>query len=280
MTSDSSRDVASPPRGVLRPASAEPSDAHRRVLPAPALRELIEHYWGVSWSLSEPTLVETLPHPSVHLVFESGAAGARAEVAGVPRGRFSRTLSGDGWVFGVKFRPAMFEPVLARDLATLTDRVVPLTQVFGAEGEAWARATFTTPDFEARTNLADAFLTTRLAGLRISGECSATRDLVEHMAATHSLLRVESAAERLGVDERTLQRRFRRYVGVSPKWVILRYRLHEAAERLHSEQPPGLAQLAAELGYADQAHFARDFSRVIGRTPREFAAAAAAQRRA
>jgi AraC-like DNA-binding protein len=98
-----------------------------------------------------------------------------------------------------------------------------------------------------------------------------TRDLVEHMAADRSLLRVEDAAALLGAPPRTLQRRFRRDVGVGPKWVIRRYRLHEAAEQLKGPSPPPLAALAAALGYADQEHFARDFKAVVGRTPAAFA---------
>jgi AraC-like DNA-binding protein len=69
---------------------------------------------------------------------------------------------------------------------------------------------------------------------------------------------------------RSLQRLFRKYVGVSPKWVIRRYRLHEAAERLKGSRPPPLAELATSLGYADQAHFAREFKQVTGRTARSF----------
>jgi AraC-like DNA-binding protein len=59
---------------------------------------------------------------------------------------------------------------------------------------------------------------------------------------------------------------------VTPKWVIQRYRLHEAAEQLKGPNPPSLAAIAADLGYVDQAHFAGDFKRVVGRSPARFAA--------
>ena len=55
--------------------------------------------------------------------------------------------------------------------------------------------------------------------------------------------------------------------------VVQRYRLHEAAAQLASRHPPALAALAAlaaSLGYADQAHFTRDFKRMVGETPRSF----------
>ncbi len=98
------------------------------------------------------------------------------------------------------------------------------------------------------------------------------RDLCERMAIDRSLLRAEDGAAALGVGLRTLERLFARHVGVSPKWVIRRYRLREAAEQLRSTPGIALAGLAASLGYADQAHFARDFKAVIGLSPRAFAA--------
>lgn len=57
-----------------------------------------------------------------------------------------------------------------------------------------------------------------------------------------------------------------------------RYRLHEAAERLADEPGADLADLASELGYADQAHFVRDFKRPIGHPPGAYARRIAAIR--
>ena len=72
---------------------------------------------------------------------------------------------------------------------------------------------------------------------------------------------------------RTLQRLFADYVGVSPKWVMRRARLHEAAERADSGEPVDWAALASDLGYADQAHLTRDFTVTIGVPPTRYAAA-------
>ena len=70
---------------------------------------------------------------------------------------------------------------------------------------------------------------------------------------------------------RTLQRLFDKYVGVSPKWVVQRYRLHEAAEQLAAGSTTSQADLAIALGYSDQAHFNRDFKAVVGTSPGEYA---------
>lgn len=265
---------APPPRGILRTHAPRGTIEHQRILPAPELAASIAHFWSVRWALEEPFATETLSHPTVHVVIDDAASGAaRASVAGVPTHRFARRLEGTGQVFGVKFRPAMFAPLWSRPMSTLTDRVVPIAEVFGAEGGAFAEHILAPAPLAEKIAHAEAFLAPRVAPTPPhAAELIALRDLVERMETDRALLRAEDAAILAGVDLRTLQRRFRRAVGVTPKWVIQRYRLHEAAERLKSSTPPPLAALAAELGYADQAHFARDFARVIGRSPRTFAA--------
>lgn len=59
--------------------------------------------------------------------------------------------------------------------------------------------------------------------------------------------------------------------GVGPKWVILRYRIHEALERAGSDPAVDWARLAADLGYSDQAHLVRDFTATVGAPPTAFA---------
>jgi len=54
--------------------------------------------------------------------------------------------------------------------------------------------------------------------------------------------------------------------------VMRRARLHEAAERADSGEPVDWACLAADLGYADQAHLTRDFTVTIGVPPSRYAA--------
>jgi AraC-like DNA-binding protein len=82
---------------------------------------------------------------------------------------------------------------------------------------------------------------------------------------------VEHVARITGTGVRALQRLFGEYVGVSPKWVIARYRLHEAEARLSAGEDVDLAALALDLGYYDQAHFTRDFQAIVGRPPAAYA---------
>ena len=97
-------------------------------------------------------------------------------------------------------------------------------------------------------------------------------DLVSRITADPSLRRVDQLAAASGMTARSLQRLFADYVGVSPKWVMRRARLHEAAERADSGEPVDWALLASDLGYADQAHLTRDFTATLGISPTRYAA--------
>jgi AraC-like DNA-binding protein len=98
--------------------------------------------------------------------------------------------------------------------------------------------------------------------------------IVDAVASDRAIVRVEQLVAQFGLSKRALQRLFHEYVGVTPKWVIQRYRLFEAAEQLAAGNTNG-ARVAHELGYFDQAHFIRDFKALVGRSPLEFARGAA-----
>jgi AraC-like DNA-binding protein len=82
---------------------------------------------------------------------------------------------------------------------------------------------------------------------------------------------VETLAADLGLSVRGLQRLFAEHVGIGPKWVIRRYRLHEVTERMATGADIDWAALAADLGYTDQAHFIRDFRNMFGEPPTHYA---------
>ena len=239
------------------------------MLPSPALAPFVHHFWSLRWDLRAPFAAEALSHPSARILLEQVAEARRVELVGVSTRRIARQLEGQGETFGIAFRPAMAQGLLRADLASLTDRAMPLARVLGRDVAPWARAVLEADDLARKVALATDFLAPRLGPAR--PRVVRLRDLVERMGADRSLLRIEDVCEVSGLDVRALQRAFHRYVGVSPKSVLQRYRLLEASEQLRGPRPPSLAALAASLGYADQAHFARDFKLAVGQSPGAFA---------
>ncbi|MFJ3994214.1 DUF6597 domain-containing transcriptional factor [Streptomyces sp. NPDC090032] len=276
-------------RGIVDPDELLTRVRFRRHEPAEPLRRYVENYWFIDWDLAEPYASHVVPHPSVNLTFElyddgdSGGGGGHGGggdegptgtpvgvVTGVALGPFTRKLTGRGRVCGVKFRSGGFRPY-APDTPVLqwTGRELPVGDVFtGAPADA-ALAVTGPSDEHARVAALDAFLLAR--GAADDPQADLAMDLVDRIRTDTTVHRVGGFAAAQGLSVRSLQRLFSAYVGVGPKWIILRHRIHQALERAGSDAAVSWAALAADLGYADQAHLVRDFTATVGVPPTAYA---------
>lgn len=253
------------PRGILNVASAEAMSGLARYWPSRALAPFVEHYWIVRWDLAAPRTAETVPQPSIHMVLEA----ERGEIVGVMRAKFSRVLEGRGRVIGTKFRPGGFRPFVKPPVSALTNRRPPVREVLGARADGLERRVLRhDDDLEAI-----AVIETFLLGFAPAPDedLEQAGRIAERIAGDRSVTRVDQLVREFHTSARQLQRLFSEYVGVSPKWVIQRYRLLDGAERVAAGKVVDWAELALDLGYADQAHFIRDFKKLVGRSPAEYA---------
>ena len=251
---------------------------HARLLPTRAdIAFFIEHYWLVAWDLTglAPRTQETLPYPSIHIAIEEGRSG----VYGIVRGKFTRRIEGNSRVFGIKFKPGAFYPFVKSSVSSvsaLTGKIVPVADLFGPAGDALVREILPieTENEDQLVATAEAFLRERLPAeddnVRIIGT------IIARIIEDREITKVDQVVDALAsgdlrVSKRQIQRLFSLYVGVSPKWVIMRYRLHEAVERMTNGEAVDLPRLALDLGYFDQAHFIKDFKAMVGRAPGEYA---------
>jgi AraC-like DNA-binding protein len=240
-------------RGILDPDAAERHFRLTRYAPAADLAHLVDRHWVVAWDLDEPFTQEVVTHPTFHMVFEPDAE----LIYGVVTKRFRRQLRRSGIAVATKFRPGAFHPFHPVPAHTLTDRTIPVSDVFApmsTEGDELQR------------------IAAMEAGMRAHGfeddpRVAEIGELYEAML--RGPMTVEELGRLAGYSKRTLQRLFREYVGVSPKWVLSRIRLHEAADRM-ADGEHDWPRLALELGFFDQAHFIKAFKAVIGRSPADY----------
>jgi len=169
---------------------------------------------------------------------------------------------------------SMWAAISEVDASELTDRRVPLREVTGIDPAAVEERLRALPSGGDPKAIGPG-VEKLLGGVVRSVDAAVTRAAgwVEMVERPPAITTVDQLVARAGVQKRSVQRAFRRYVGVPPKWMIRRFRLHEAIERVGKGEYEGFAQLAAELGYADQAHFSRDFVEATGHTPKAYAVA-------
>jgi len=260
-------------RGVLYPAGLP--TFHR--LPAPdRVAHLVRWFWIPEWHIAAGRVVrqQIIGFPACNVVVEPEVVG----LAGPTTRASHRDLTGTGWAVGALLRPAatpgLVEPLVGSPGALLDDyRTVQLPEL-----HASILATMTA-DADAARRRADAvevYTEWLSATAPPAGEeallANAMADLVD---SDSTVVRVDQAADALGVSVRTLQRLTRRYVGVSPAAMIRRRRLQESAERLRDDPDADIAAIAADLGYADHAHLSTDFRTVLGTTPATYRRAGA-----
>lgn len=251
--------------GVTRP-----SPPIHRYSASGELADLVERYWIPVWSLVEPSTQSTLQHPVCLVVISN----TYARFYGVTRGRSSVTLEGDGWAVGTMFTPAAGRLVLGRSVADVTDSFIDLAEVDGLHDAALVaeihEAMDADPHDPAAHASAVASVERRLATyLPVDEPGLLINEVVAWLRDHPEVTRVDELAAHVGLSERSLQRLVEQRVGMSPKWLIQRRRLHDAVEALKAGDS-SLADMSARLGYADQAHFTHDFRTVTGMTPGEY----------
>ena len=259
-------------RGILRPEAVDRVFSFERRPPPPDLAPFVDSHWIVEWDLRgrDPYHSQVMTHPAVHLVFEP----AKAAVYGVHRRRYDRVLEQQGWAVGTKFLPGGFASFTDKPLHALTDRVKALDELFGADGAQLRDAGTQAADTDAKLALLHAFLRNRLP-VEPDPQAALVNAVVAEMRSAQPGASVAEIARRHHLSTRTLQRLFRRYVGVGPKWVLQRYRLHDAIEQLAGRKDTDWTRFALDLGYFDHAHFIADFRAVVGLNPAQYEAQAA-----
>ncbi|MFL6165792.1 MAG: DUF6597 domain-containing transcriptional factor [Ornithinibacter sp.] len=269
--------------GVLRP---DEFARHVELVRAPAGEAAgwVENRWALRWSLPGGRWYdsEVLPHPTCSLTVELGShprsgmpAGESVVVTGVCTRRFDVEVRGWGRVAGLRFRPGGLAALTGHPASAWTDRSVPAAEVLPGSLAAELADPALADDGAAWAQTAERGLAA-LAHDRPDPRYDLLLDVVTDMLADHTLLTVADVAGRHGVTVRTLQRLFTHYVGVGPKWVLARYRLHDAVADLDAGWPGTLTDLAVRYGWYDQAHFTRDFTALVGVTPGQYRDRAAA----
>lgn len=172
-------------------------------------------------------------------------------------------------IFAVRFKPGGAHAFFGGPIDALSNEVVPADAWFGrAADELHERVGAAGGQRAGQVNAAEDWLLGRLAPREPA------QGLVERAASALARLEpgtsVAGTCEQLGLSNKHLIDLFRRHVGLAPKTYARIRRFHAALGSLAVGEPR--ADLAARLGYSDQAHFGHDFKRLAGVTPGEFVA--------
>ena len=253
---------------------------YREIPPPAELADVVECCWihrGRFSPPSAPSMARVLPDGCMDIIVTLGdfvhpldddPHHHRAFVVGTMTRRQIFVLEGAVDMIAIRFRPAGARTFLSVPAHELVNLGVPLEALWGEAGSILPERLYETVGDEASARLLFAELIAR----RTDGP---TPDRVVQEASrlielSAGCITVDELRKALYVSERTLERRFKTEVGLSPKQAGRVARFRMAVERMHNDPGALLGRVAHECGYYDQAHFTREFTALAGVSPTDW----------
>jgi AraC-like DNA-binding protein len=238
------------------------AQAYDERLPLPALAARVRTVW-IQRTGPRPVLQRNLPTGGVELQCPIGATPrlvgplTRATVEILPPGLT---------IVGARFWPGAASPLLGGPADELVDQLVPFDDVRNEASDLSVQlADAPRPDAALRVLQLDLLRRQARMPPPDSLVAEAVRQLMPWRPTGIGLL-----TEDLAISESQLRRRFLAEVGIGPKTLQRTLRFQGYLALAQATRPGSLvADLAAEVGYADQAHLSRECVRLTGLTPRE-----------
>jgi AraC-like DNA-binding protein len=155
--------------------------------------------------------------------------------------------------------------LLGMPLHHLSDQIVDLREVLGAASRRLAEQLREAPTWQQRFALVDEFLLRQAE--RGPRPCPEVDWAWRRLAATGGALPIGRLAAEVGWSNKHLIARFKQEIGLPPKLAARLIRFDRVTRRLTQCPPARWEQIAADSGYADQAHLIHDFREFTGATP-------------
>jgi AraC-like DNA-binding protein len=225
--------------------------------PPPHLAEAVECFWTMESSASFCHRV--LPDGCADIIFSRDSGKAELTAVGTMTQFADFQIPPEQLTVGMRFRPGMWAEHFGVPSSEITDRLLPLEDLWGASGRVLLRQMADAASLEQRAAL--------LGGaLRPSPRRTPLQSALAWMEANPACVSLDEVAFHAGLSVRQFRRNCVQQAGVSPKLLARVLRFRKALAQVQS-QAGEHAGLAADCGYFDQSHFIAEFQRFAGQTP-------------
>ncbi|WP_296046094.1 helix-turn-helix domain-containing protein [uncultured Alteromonas sp.] len=251
--------------GVMHHSDSQKHYRLRRYVPDAPLANLVEQYWLVNWQLKngQEHVQRNLPDPNFHLTFDNQGVKLIGPVSKV----YHYPMAASGFVIGVKFNPGSLNALLDSPLSDYVDKELSASKYFGSGVTDIFETGAEALTDEKVVSALNKFLVRFVEP--VTAQQTQVARLLEYIKNSGEIYTVAQLAQRADLSVRTLQRLFNQYIGLSPKWLLRKYRLHDALEELETNTLT-MIELATQLEYTDQSHLIRDFKDMLGMSPAQY----------
>jgi len=155
--------------------------------------------------------------------------------------------------------------LLGLDMHEIAGRVIDVDAILGSDSRELEEKLACAPDWSARFDLLERVLCRRI--LRARSEDRRVSAAWSAILRSDGAIRIGDIAAELGCSRKHLIALFKREIGLPPKAAARVVRFERAMVQLQAKAFRSLTELASACGYADHAHFSRDFRAFAGESP-------------
>lgn len=251
-----------------------------RALPAPPLRALVCEYVGWREFAATPIHRRELPTEVIPVIvnfgdpiriFDPARPGRWVDHDSFSTGAYDThvTVGSAGATGGLQINFTILGARLffGRPLRELTNLAVPLADLMGPSARDFCGRLREAADWDDRFAIADREIARRVTGN--PPPAAPVNWAWRQLRKTGGQVPIASLVDEIGWSQKHFISRFRDELGLAPKTLGRVLRFARAVDVLKGGQVLRFADLAAECGYYDQAHFTRDVREFAGLSPRD-----------
>ncbi len=248
----------------------------KREGPSGELKDLIECYWFIESDEKLPSIQKIIPDGFPEIIFHYGdpfriniskkwEEQEKFLLAGQIKKHFFLENTGRAGVFGIKLKPAALSKLFRISMELFTDKVLPLANI----NDPGLTRIGQHIDFASHQSMIQTSENYLVNYIPLSNPAKMVDSAIDIIGKSNGLITVTNLCREIFVTERQLQRLFKQYTGLSPKYYARIIRFNYLFQ-LIQEGKTSWTEITYHSGYFDQSHFIRDFKSFTGVDPSSY----------
>ena len=244
-----------------------------RIAPAESLKKWIVCYWIVEADTEAPTIEKIIPDGFTELIFHYGDT-CRTKISGEWQVQSNTLIAGqltkyfylengsNAKMIAVKLMPAALTQLFGLKMHLLTDEILDADKINNASLNSLKNKLIPFADEAAAKQILDAHFSALIDGVKATPVTKA----IETILASNGMISVDEIARAAAVGPRQLERLFKKYIGLTPKYYARIIKFNYIFELIKAGKT-SWSEIVYQSGYYDQSHFIKNFKAFTGEDP-------------
>lgn len=251
---------------------------YERIQPPASLSQFIDCYWVIESDDPSIHQQKIIPDGFPEIIFHYGdpyrinisgewKAQSSKLLAGQIRNHFLLENTGSSGMIGIKLKPEAVTALFGIHMESLTDAVADLDSVLPGQFDPVSDFLLGKEHFSKKVDKLTAFFEELVSSKEEADQ--SIQEVIRLIFEQNGVISISEMVEELSMNERKLERLFKKHIGLSPKFYsrIIRFNY---IFKLIQEKTLSWSELAHLSGYYDQSHFIKNFQEFTGEDPSQY----------